>query len=74
MELLERAKIAPTATASFFRKLNREELDYNENMEFIMTHPHNNSRIKASLSHETAGNFEAEDFDIDWKQAKEAFK
>ena len=74
MELLERAKIAPTATASFFRKLNREELDYNENMEFIMTHPHNNSRIKASLSHETAGNFEAEDFDIDWKQAQEALK
>ena len=32
MELLERAKIAPTAIASFFRKLNREELDYNENM------------------------------------------
>ena len=74
MELLERAKIAPTATASFFRKLNREELDYNENMEFIMTHPHNNPRIKASLSHETAGNVEAEDFDIDWKQAKEALK
>jgi len=74
MELLERAKIAPTATASFFRKLNREELDYNENMEFIMNHPHNNSRIKASLSHETAGNFEAQDFDIDWKQVKEALK
>ena len=51
MELLERAKIAPTAIASFFRKLNREELDYNENMEFLMTHPHNNSRIKASLSY-----------------------
>ena len=74
MELLERAKISPTAIASFFRKLNREELDYNENMEFLMTHPHNNSRINASLSYETAGNFEAQDFDIDWKRIKEALK
>ena len=74
MELLERAKIAPTAIASFFRKLNREELDYNENMEFLMTHPHKNSRIKASLSYETAGNFEAQDFEIDWKWIKEALK
>ena len=69
MELLERAKISPTVIASFFRKLNREELDYNENMEFLMTHPHNNSRIKASLSYETAGNFEAQDFEIDWKRS-----
>ena len=74
MELLERAKIAPTAIASFFRNLNREELDHNENTEFIMTHPHNNSWIKASLSYETAGNFEAQDFDIDWKRVKEALK
>lgn len=74
MDLLERSKIAPTAIASFFRKLNREELDYNENMEFLMTHPHNNSRIKASLSYETAGNFEAQDFEIDWKRVKEALK
>ena len=74
MELLERAQIAPTAVASFFRKLNREELDYNEKMEFLMTHPHNNSRIKASLSYETAENFEALDFDIDWKRVKETLK
>ncbi|MGY8968693.1 MAG: hypothetical protein ACKVHT_09350 [Flavobacteriales bacterium] len=43
-------------------------------MEFLMTHPHNNSRIKASLSYETAGNFEAQDFEIDWKWIKEALK
>jgi hypothetical protein len=39
-----------------------------------MTHPYNNSRIKASLSYETAGNFEAQDFEIDWKWIKEALK
>ena len=58
--------------ASFFRKLNRENLEYNEKLELLMTHPHNNSRIKASLEYETENSFKAQPVDIDWERVKEA--
>tara|TARA_B110000967_G_C18880015_1_gene560503 strand:+ start:886 stop:1710 length:825 start_codon:yes stop_codon:yes gene_type:complete len=72
LELLEKSQISPTAIASFFRKLNRENLDYNEKMEFLMTHPHNNSRIKTSLEYETENNFTPKLLDIDWDRIKNA--
>lgn len=72
MELLERAKISPTAIASFFRKLNREHLDYNQRLELLMTHPHNNSRIKASLQYQTAEGFASQKIDVDWNRVREA--
>ena len=72
LELLEKSQISPTTIASFFRKLNRENLDYNEKMEFLMTHPHNNSRIKTSLKYETKNNFTPKLLDIDWDRIKNA--
>jgi len=72
LELLEKSQISPTTIASFFRKLNRENLDYNEKMEFLMTHPHNNSRIKTSLEYETENNFTPKLLDIDWDRIKNA--
>lgn len=72
LELLENTQISPTSIASFFRKLNRENLDYNEKMEFLMTHPHNNSRIKTSLEYETENNFTPKLLDIDWDRIKNA--
>ena len=74
LALLEKSNIAPTAMASFFRKMNRTQLNYNEKMEFLMTHPHNNSRIKTSLNYETSENFEAQKIDIDWDRVKENLK
>ena len=59
LELLEDANISPKSIASFFRKLNRENLAYNEKIELIMTHPHNKARIKASLAY---------DVDVDLKK------
>tara|TARA_B110000046_G_scaffold125408_1_gene131912 strand:+ start:4125 stop:4952 length:828 start_codon:yes stop_codon:yes gene_type:complete len=70
LELLENTQISPTSIASFFRKLNRENLEYNENMELLMTHPHNNSRIKASLEYKTQDDFNAEPLSIDWDRVK----
>lgn len=72
LELLENSAVSPTVIASFFRKLNRENLEYNEKQEFLMTHPHNNSRIKASLEYETEKNFNAQPIDIDWERVKNA--
>lgn len=73
LELLENAAVSPTSIASFFRKLNRENLEYDEKLELLMTHPHNNSRIKASLEYETENSFKPQPIAIDWERVKEAF-
>lgn len=72
MELLENANISPKSIASFFRKLNQENLAYNENIELIMTHPHNNVRIKASLAYEVDVDFKEIPFELNWKKIKRA--
>ena len=71
MDLLEKSNISPRAIAAFFRKLKRENLDYDEKVEFLMSHPHNNSRIKRSLEYKTSKGFEPIPFDLDWKSIKE---
>lgn len=71
MDLLEKSNISPRAIAAFFRKLNRENLDYDEKVEFLMSHPHNNSRIKRSLEYKISNGFKPIPFDLDWKSIKE---
>ena len=71
MQLLEKAGISPKAIAAFFRKLNRENLDYNEKIEFLMSHPHNNARIKRSLDYKTSEDFKTIPFDLDWNNIQE---
>jgi len=38
----------------------------------LMTHPHNNSRIKSSLEYTPNDGFEEVAFDMNWKRVKEA--
>jgi len=72
LQLLEKAQISPTAIASLFRKMNRENLNYDENLEIIMSHPHNNARIKSSLQYKVREDFEEKPFDFDWEEMKES--
>jgi hypothetical protein len=37
-----------------------------------MTHPHNNSRIKASLNHEVDDTFDEIPFELNWEEIKAA--
>jgi predicted Zn-dependent protease len=71
MQLLEKAGISPRVIAAFFRKLNRENLNYNEKIEFLMSHPHNNARIKRSLEYKPSDDFKTLPFDLDWNKIKE---
>ena len=71
MQLLEKAGISPRVIAAFFRKLNRENLNYNEKIEFLMSHPHNNARIKRSLEYKPSYDFKTLPFDLDWNKIKE---
>lgn len=72
LELLEDANISPKSIASFFRKLNRENMAYDEKIELIMTHPHNNARIKASLTYEVDAGFEEIPFKLNWEKIVES--
>lgn len=72
LDLLENSNINPKAMAAFFRKMNRDNLDYDKNFEIIMTHPHNNSRIKASLEYLLGEDFKEIPFDFEWDSIKQS--
>jgi len=74
LALLEKAQISPSSMASFFRKLNRENRAYNENIEFLMTHPHNNARIKRSLNYQVKDSFSSKPLGLNWQEIKEEVK
>ncbi len=69
-KLLDKSGINPKALATFFRRLNSEVSEYNENMEILMTHPNNNSRIKASLEYKTSKKFKDKTFGLNWDKVK----
>lgn len=74
LQLLEDAHIPPKALARFFERLNDKELDYNENLEILMTHPHNNKRIDQARKYKTRNNFKAESFNFDWEKIQNSLK
>jgi beta-barrel assembly-enhancing protease len=71
LDLLAKSNISPQSMATFFRRLEREKGTYSESLEILMTHPHVNSRIKASMEYKTPEDFKSQGFGIDWKAVKE---
>ncbi len=67
LDLLVKCGIHPHHMATFFRRLNREKLSYNENLEFMMSHPHNNARIKTAMEYEVPVDFESVDLGDSWE-------
>jgi predicted Zn-dependent protease len=74
LELLEKSKIDPQHLADFFRRLNDEDLSYDKNLEFVMTHPHNDARINKVENYRTKRTFKEEKIDIDWTELRESIK
>ena len=72
LELLEKAGISPKSLARFFERLNEKNLDYNEELEILMTHPHNDKRIDQVRRYKTKNNFKPVLFVIDWKKVQES--
>lgn len=70
LELLEKAKISPKSLGRFFERLNEKELDYDENLEILMTHPHNDKRIDQVRKYKTKNDFKPEPFQINWKRVQ----
>ena len=74
LSLLEKAKISPKNLARFFERLNAKDMDYDENLEILMTHPHNNKRIEQTRRYKTKNGFQPELFEINWEKAQESVK
>ncbi len=70
-ELLEKSGISPRVVAKLFRKLENEGLSYNKNLELLMTHPHHDDRIKASLSYKMDSTFVEKKILIDMQEIKD---
>jgi predicted Zn-dependent protease len=70
MDLLLKANIEPRTIAIFFRKIENEKGNYNKNIEFFMSHPHNKTRIKHALSYNIPDNFSPVTLNIDWRRVK----
>lgn len=70
LELLEKSGISPKSMARFFERMNEKDLDYNKNLEILMTHPHNDSRIEAARKYRTKNGFKPVPFTIDWKKVQ----
>jgi len=69
-ELMVKSNVSPTAMASFFRRVKRELGGYDEKLEILMSHPHYNARIKASIEHKVPKGFTSAEFDLDWEHVK----
>jgi predicted Zn-dependent protease len=72
MSLMEKAKLNPKSLATFFRRVDEMTGDVDNNMEIIMTHPNNNSRIKNALEYKLAANFKALSFNMNWQRVIDA--
>ena len=72
LELLEKAGISPKSLARFFERLNEKNLDYDEELEILMTHPHNDKRIDQVRRYKTKNSFKPVAFNIDWKRVQES--
>lgn len=72
LQLLEKSGIQPKSLGQFFERLNKENLDYNKNLEILMTHPHNDNRIEQVRKYRTKNHFKAVPFNIDWKKVQES--
>ncbi|XOV92081.1 MAG: M48 family metallopeptidase [Bacteroidota bacterium] len=70
METLEKSKISPRYVASIFRRIKEKYGGYDERLEFLMSHPNLNKRIKESLEYPIDDDFSSVSLDIDWGAVK----
>lgn len=74
LELLEKASISPKSLARFFERLNENNLDYDKNLEILMTHPHNDNRINEVRKYKTKNTFEVKPFALNWDRVRNSVK
>jgi len=74
LELLEKSNISPKALGRFFERLKEKDLDYDENLEILMTHPHHDKRIELVRKYKTKNDFKPVPLDVDWERVKKSLE
>ena len=74
MDLLVKSSISPKVVAVLFRRMSRENDSFLDDLVFISSHPHNNSRVKMSLEYKIPEEFEQDSIQLDWNAFQEAVK
>jgi len=70
MRTLTEARISPRYVASIFRRIKEKYGGYDTRLEFLMSHPNLNKRIKESLEYPVADDFQPATLGIDWEAVK----
>ncbi len=70
MGLLAKSRINPRIIATLFRRLNEEGNSYDKHLELLMTHPHNNKRIRSALEYDLEDNFQTKEIELNWDEVK----
>lgn len=70
LPLLEKAGISPSYLAGIFRRIEARYGSYNEYLEFLMTHPNTNKRIKDALEYKVESGFQSVPLPINWEAVK----
>jgi predicted Zn-dependent protease len=66
LKTLENAQLKPSSLAEFFFKLNEADMTYDESLEILMSHPHNNKRILHAVEYKCEDDFVYKPLDVDW--------
>jgi beta-barrel assembly-enhancing protease len=74
LALLEKSSVDPYSLATFFKRLNDKDLSYNKNLEIVMTHPHNDSRIEQVENYKTKPSFKQDPFEVNWESVKDSLE
>lgn len=70
LPLLEKAGVSPSHLAGIFRRIEARHGSYNEYLEFLMTHPNTNKRIKDALEYKVGSAFQSVPLPINWEAVK----
>lgn len=73
-DLLEKSNISPYKMLDFFHRLDKKGYSYDKDLELVMTHPHNDNRIKDILNYQTKATFKEKGFDMDWEAVQASLK
>lgn len=74
LQLLENSSISPKSLARFFEQLNKHDLDFDKNLEIMMTHPHNDSRIEEARKYKVKNDFVQTAIQVDWEKVKQSLE
>lgn len=67
---LEKANVSPRYISKIFRKLKEEHVTYDDRLEFLMSHPNLDKRIREALEYQVVEGFKSYELAMNWEAVK----